>query len=118
MTLIELIKAEIERLENRCITTECMAEELLSFIESQENAQPQGLDEAAEEYAQRIIANGEDFQDALEDAVKYGAMWQAEQGVSMKITEKTKWEDIDLFVRKHCDWNEVIQIKKLTEAKK
>ena len=93
--MIEKIKAEIERLKKEYevrpweeVTSHGVAEtfsELLSFIESLDKEQPQGLDEAAEEYTYGDLSEEERKEvecvaDSLIDAFKAGAEWQREQG--------------------------------------
>lgn len=43
---------------------------------------PSVLNEAAEEYAENILAGGEDMFDAIADGFKAGAEWMAKQGVT------------------------------------
>ena len=97
----DLLRKEIERLKNEDygdgyladdIAT-CALNEVLSFIESQEKVQPQGLDEAAEEYAfekEEPLADGErlscKFNSNL-DAFKAGAKWRDSQ---MKMPNSTE----------------------------
>lgn len=74
---------------------------------------PTNLYEAAEEFSKRV-AGGHIFRDICV-GFKGGAMWDREQGVSMEITEDTKWSEVDLFVHRNCDGMEVIQIRKKDE---
>lgn len=101
--MIEKIKAEIERLKaeqvqysdiygsvddyaraSMCEGMVSTLSHLLSFIESLEKEQPQGLDEAADAYSENILANGEDMFDAIADGFKAGAEWMAWQGGSFE----------------------------------
>lgn len=96
--MINKIKAEIERrIEEYNIQSRAGAElaDLLSFIESLEKEQPQGLDEAAEEYKQRendlggLYDNeGNIYESAINEAFKSGAKWMAEQGWSRELEVK------------------------------
>ena len=56
------------------------------------------LDEAADNYAENILANGEDMFDAIADAFKAGAVWKAGLGKAFEEVdlekERAKIEDI------------------------
>lgn len=56
----------------------------IEFISSSPSPSlPSDLDEAAETYAENILANGEDMFDAIADGFRAGEEWLARQGVSM-----------------------------------
>lgn len=78
---IEKIRAEIERrITDNTFGAKLELIDLLSFIDSLEQ-EPQGLDEAAAEYADGPEATWHSIS-ALEYAFKAGAKWMAEQGQS------------------------------------
>ena len=99
--MIEKIKTEIERLMNardsRLVDGSYFDfKNLLSFIESLEKEQPQGLDEAAEEYAKLR-------KDAFETvfyAFKAGAKWRERQ---MEMPDSTKllseWKEVKSILK-------------------
>ena len=78
------------------------------------NDLPTNLDEAANKYLDNKFGGGMHIPFYIE-LFKAGAMWDREQGVSMEITEDTKWSEVDLFVHRNCDEMEVIQIRKKDE---
>ena len=84
--------AEIERLrslENSGRRGVCVC--LLSFIESLEKEQPQGIDEAAEEYTKlhvTIFPDSSTDRGTRQRAFKAGAKFQAEQGYSREVEVK------------------------------
>ena len=109
MTTIEKIKAEIKRQihlgKNSIASLGDMGqssiinalEELLSFIESLEKEQPQGLDETARQYLlhehnsylteimhQAGIKAESMYHEDIENAFKAGAEWQREQGETIE----------------------------------
>ena len=84
---------------------------------------PLNLDEAVHSYSESdepLYSPGHRFHwdsDSLfgkqiETTFKAGAEWLAGQGVSMVITDETKWEDVDKFVHRNCDGSSIIQIRK------
>lgn len=113
--------------------------ELLSFIESLEKGnigqlgkdgpmiefvgepEPQELDEAAKQIAFDVckdLYNGQEKDTIVYYAILAAismAKWMAEQGVSMEITDETKWIDVDTFVHRNCDGTTIIQIRKKEE---
>ncbi len=56
------------------------------------------LDEAAEEYAENILAGGEDMFDAIADAFKAGAEWMAGQGKTKEAVIGMATEEIYINV--------------------
>ena len=100
MSIIEQVKAEIERLENYYTSVEWYVEALLSFLDTleSENPVPKDLEEAADEYANKHYSewdeswddyngyNVEPENDKLElmDAFIAGAKWMSIHGNDIK----------------------------------
>ena len=87
---LDLLLSFIESLEQKsqcdgcvndkgCVT--CVDGNMKETVESLEKEQPQGLDEAAEEYAQEEMMGG-----LAERAFKAGAKWMAGQGETKVLT--------------------------------
>lgn len=97
---------------------------IVEFVDASESLEKEplkGLDEVAEKKYQdpdvkkgtSVFANDEWREvEKLRNAFKNGVKWMAEQGVSMEITDETKWTDVDTFVHRNCDGAIVIQIRK------
>lgn len=82
-------------------------------LEKLQPSLPSNMDEAANEYFLNTygidnIAISED----IKRAVKFGAKRMAEQGISLIITDDTKWAEVDSFVHKNVTGESVIQIRK------
>lgn len=75
---------------------------------------PSNLDEAVGKYLELPEINSSNQWEDLMiyDAFIAGAEWMAGQGVSMIITDETKWADVDKFVHSNCDGARIIQIRK------
>ena len=99
----EKIIAEIERLKNEDYgdgyhdddVATCALNEVLSFIKSMRPQQPKGLDEVAKEIASDIAPTHPDIGwdecfEKIEDGIKAGAKWMAEQGVSFEYEVEDK----------------------------
>ena len=87
----------------------------------QEAEQPQGLDEAAEEFARTTFTQPHSKTPEKEITIiepdklagfKAGAKWMAEQGVSMQVTDDTEWSDVDLFIHRNVTGGTIVQIRK------
>ena len=89
MTLLQQIRAEIERRKNALpddwIGAPAVYEEyesLLSFLDTLQEQEPKGLDDAAEEYAYNECPSQGVANIECEKHFKAGAKWMAEQGIS------------------------------------
>ena len=100
MNKIEKIKAEIERRYNDNLQAEETAHtghfgsaakedyDLLSFIESLEKEQPQGVDEAAIKYLRQYDKDNDGEEPCATEVFRAGVKFQAEQGYSREVEVK------------------------------
>lgn len=113
MSNIERIKAEIERYiahyekidRNDFSNGELyICQELLSFIEQLEEEQPQGLDEAAEDYGKKHKflpdewTSLDEIGHIISKTFKAGAKWMEEQGVTKEAIIGMATKDIEINV--------------------
>lgn len=89
---------------------------VINRLEKNSPQQPDGYLEEDEIHLNNAILAAEKEWGAESCTVKFLKSLQSKgiagRGVSMIITDETKWEDIDLFVHRNCDGATVIQIGK------
>lgn len=93
--LLSEINARIERCEKDeedgypdTTSSEATLKSVRTFITSLQQEHPSlpsNIDEAAEEYSENILANGEDMFDAIADGFRAGAEWMAGQGETLNL---------------------------------
>lgn len=134
--LIKKISAEIAKLSDNAsqmceeyegyrLACKDISDVLREIAKESQPPLPSNLDEAAIDAAQLDMQDRQIMEATNDEILRYsrifrrgfkaGAEYEAEQGVSMEITDETEWVDVDNFVHRNCDGVTVIQIKKKEE---